>query len=321
MLDPELDSFKTSVALPAYAAVAHGYQLDRKESWRGSIVMRHPNGDKIIIKRDAGSGHYVYFSVRDDNDNGTIIDFLKHTQSLTLGAIRKELRPWIGMPPVPTPTFPELHPTTRDRVRVEAEYERMKEASYHPYLENERRIPRRLLRSKRFEGRIRLDRHGNAIFPHEDKDGLCGFEKKNHGYTSFSAGGTKAIWMSNVFPDDDRLVLCEAAIDALSYAALFPNAHTRYGSIGGKLNPAQPALIRDQANVMPAHSIIVAAMDADVDGRKLAEVVREAVRHTGRADLRFEMHEPEGYKDWNDQIRGKRRDFFPAAQVSGLEMK
>jgi hypothetical protein len=54
--------------------------------------MRHVNGDKIIIKRD-GDGHYVYFSVRDDRDHGTIVDFVEERLGLTLGALRKELRP------------------------------------------------------------------------------------------------------------------------------------------------------------------------------------------------------------------------------------
>jgi hypothetical protein len=64
MFDPELESFKTAIDLRAYAA-SQGYVLDRKESWRGSAVMRHAGGDKVIIKRDA-DGHYVYFSVRDE---------------------------------------------------------------------------------------------------------------------------------------------------------------------------------------------------------------------------------------------------------------
>jgi hypothetical protein len=56
MFDPELESFKTSIDLRAYAA-SQGYVLNRKESWRGSAVMRHADGDKIIIKRDADH-HY-----------------------------------------------------------------------------------------------------------------------------------------------------------------------------------------------------------------------------------------------------------------------
>jgi len=72
--DAELERFKCEIDLRAYA-VDQGYAYDRAESWRGSSVMRHEGtGDKIIIKRD-WDGHYVYFSVRDDADNGSIIDF------------------------------------------------------------------------------------------------------------------------------------------------------------------------------------------------------------------------------------------------------
>jgi hypothetical protein len=100
-VDSELDAFKTQIDLRQYAA-AQGYQLDPRESWRGSAVMRlgGPGGDKIIIKRNS-NGHYVFFSVRDDADNGTIIDFLQKRQRLSLGGVRQALRPWIGRPPFP----------------------------------------------------------------------------------------------------------------------------------------------------------------------------------------------------------------------------
>jgi len=325
MFEGELDSFKR-IDLRAYAA-SLGYQLDRKESWRGAAVMRDPKGDKIVIKRDAGSGHYVYFSVRDDKDNGTIIDFVERRAGLNLrkrgdwAKVGNELRPWIGLPPVPVPSFPELHKTAKDRMRVEAEYMRMTDAVRHPYLETERGIAAELLGSTRFARRIRIDRRGNAIFPHEDDEGLCGYEIKNHEFTGFASGGSKGIWMSHRFPDDRRLVLCEAAIDALSYAILQPDSQTRYGSIGGKPNPRQPGLIRAEAAVMPAGAVIVAAMDADADGRKLAEIVRDAVKQAGRSDLGFELHEPDGFKDWNDQLRGKQPGFFPAVRKAGLDMR
>jgi hypothetical protein len=56
-------------------AVSLGYAMDRRESWRGSTVLRR-DADKIVVKRNH-NGHYVFFSVRDDRDNGTIIDFLQ----------------------------------------------------------------------------------------------------------------------------------------------------------------------------------------------------------------------------------------------------
>src|ERR1700722_12100973 len=87
MFDAELEAFK-NIDLRAYAA-GRGYQLDGTESWRGSSVMRHPvTDDKVVIKRGA-DGHYVYFSVRDDRDNGTIIDWVQFRQGLSLGTVRK----------------------------------------------------------------------------------------------------------------------------------------------------------------------------------------------------------------------------------------
>jgi Toprim-like/Protein of unknown function (DUF3991) len=312
-MDDELEKFKTDIDLRAYAA-SHGFQLDRKESWRGSSVMRHPNGEKIIIKRGT-DGHYIYFSVHRSDDNGTIIDFVQNRTRMSIGAVRKELRSWIGRDAAPAP-FPELPKTNKDRVRVEAEYARMQDAPCHPYLENERGIPAQLLEDPRFIGRIRIDaRNKNAVFPHFDQQGLCGFEIKNSRFTGFAAGATKGLWSSNEFLDDKRLVFSEGAIDSLSYAVLFPDEHTRYASIGGQLNPIQPELIRAAILAMPAHSEIVAAMDADAEGNKLAQVVRQAVELSGRDDLRFVFHEPFGFKDWNDQLRAKNPLSLPTVQL------
>ncbi len=318
MFDTELESFKNGIDLRAYAA-EQGYQLDRKESWRGSAVMRHPNGDKIVITR-GDDGHYVYFSVRQDNDNGSIIDFVQHRQRLSLGAVRKELRPYIGLPSSRLPDYPPLPKTSTDRMRVETEYARMQDASRHPYLENERALPPSLLESERFAGRVRIDARGNAVFPHFDQEGLSGYEIKNKGFTGFSSGGTKGLWLSHERPDDNRLVFCESAIDALSHAVLFPDDRARYASIGGKPNPVQPELIRAAVARMSSGSEIVAAMDADADGAKLAGVVRQAVELSGRDDLRFVVQEPFGFKDWNDHLRARPIHSFPTARLSSRDV-
>jgi hypothetical protein len=304
MSDAELEAMK-NIDLRAYAA-GQGYQLDGKASWRGSAVMRHPvSDDKVIIKRSL-DGHYVYFSVRDDRDNGTIIDFVQNRQRLTLGTVRKELRPWIGQPPVAVPSFPALPKTEKDRMKVEAAFARMQDAvNGHPYLERERALPGTLLALDRFAGRVRIDDRGSAVFPHFDQEGLSGYELKNVGFTGFASGGSKALWLSQEFAEDNRLVVCESAIDALSHAVLFPDNRARYASISGKPNPQQPELIRAAVARMPLSCEIVAAMDADADGRKLAEIVRRAVELSGRVDLKFTVQEPVGAKDFNDQLRAK----------------
>lgn len=301
-MDTELDDFKSRIDLREYAA-SLGYELDRRESSLSSSVMR-AGGNKIIVKRNP-NGHFVYFSVRDDADNGTIVDFLQRRQSgISLGVVRKELRPWVGRPALAPSLFKPLPLAARDREKVEREYSRMQLALKHPYLEGERCIPPALLGAARFAGRIRIDQHGNAVFPPFDEGGLCGFEKKNTSFTGFASGGTKGLWQSHDQNGDNCLVFAESAIDALSYAALFQNQNTRYCSIGGQVNPVQPGLIRLAIAELPPGASVVAAMDADDAGRKLAALVQNAVREVDHPDIAFRLHFPdtEGC-DWNDQIR------------------
>ena len=40
---------------------------------------------------------------------------------------------------------------------------------------SDRGIPASLLELPRFTGRIRIDDKGNTVFPHFDRDGLCGY--------------------------------------------------------------------------------------------------------------------------------------------------
>src|ERR1700758_5364515 len=151
--DCELDAFKREIDLRQFAE-SLGYQIDRRESWRGSAVLRRA-ADKIVVKRN-GNGHYVFFSLRDDHDNGTVIDFLQRRQHLSLGSVRQILRPWIGRPVNASP-LPKLAPAGPDRMRVEGQYRRMANAQRFPYLEHERCLPVAVLLSPRFAGCMRLD--------------------------------------------------------------------------------------------------------------------------------------------------------------------
>ncbi len=189
----ELEAFKSEINLTEFAAT-QGYVIDRKESSRSSIVMRREDGDKIIVARDRRDNHWVYFSVRDEKDNGSLIDFVQHRNGLNLGEVRKLLRPWIGKgsspPRPPAHSYAPVEPSSKNRARVAAEYSRMQPLSRHPYLEQERNIPAAVLSDQRFAGCIRIDGRGNAVFPHFD-DGVCGYELKNRGFTGFSKGGEK----------------------------------------------------------------------------------------------------------------------------------
>lgn len=219
----ELEDFKREINLTEYAA-GQGYVLDRKASSRNSKVMRRDDGDKVVIARGQDR-HWIYFSVRDDADNGSIVDFVQNRKGVRLGGVRQELRPWLGGSQAVTRPHPDLFaweiaPVSRDRAQVLLELARMKLLGFHRWLEEERHIPRTVLQSPRFAGRLKVDFRSNAIFPHADKDGPCGYEIKNKGFTGFARGGEKGLWFSAAKSSDTALVLAESGIDALSYAAL-----------------------------------------------------------------------------------------------------
>ena len=305
--DDELEDFKTHINLSEYAA-AQGYALDRKASSRNSAVMREPGGDKVIIAR-ADDGHWIYFSVHHEGDNGSIIDFVQNRRRCSLGRVRQELRPWSGgarhlVRPQPDLFARELETISRDRARVVAELMRMKPLLYHRYLEEERRIPAALLKSSRFAGKLKVDFRANAIFPHADQDGPCGYEIKNRAFTGFAPGGEKGLWFSAANTGDAALVIAESGIDALSYAALHPDPRARYASTGGAMNPAQPALIRAAIERMGQGSRIIIATDNDQGGRTLADKIEAIARETARADLTILRDLPEGEgQDWNAVLK------------------
>lgn len=311
IMDYELEQFKRHVDLTEFAA-SRGYRLDRRESSASSRVMRHDGtGDKIVIGK-AADGHWQYFSVRDRDDNGTIVDFVQRRGRKSLGEVRRELREWTHTERDPASAHQRVEPLTKDRAAVALEVARSKVVPTHPYLE-ERGLHRVTLDDPRFRETWRQadGPHGNVLFLHHDAKGLCGFEIKNRGYTRFAKGGTKGLWSSATTPADHRLVIAESAIDALSYHQVNPHPKTRYVSFAGGLNPEQPALLERAISWMPAGSMIVAATDKDKDGQDFATRISELC--TCQPHVHYERHVPQlGAKDWNDHLRALRSPPLPA---------
>lgn len=309
----ELDLFKRRINLTEYAA-AQGYVLDRKASSRNSALMHGPSHDKVVIAINRENGHWMYFSIRDDTDCGTIVDFVQNRQRCPLGEVRKLLRPWIGESSQP-PQRPSrdayaarLEPSNRDLARVAVEYARMSLLKTpHAWLENERNLPAHVLNDPRFQGKMRMDARHNVIFPHYNTEGLCGFELKNRNFTGFARGGQKGLWTSAAYSTDTALVITEGAIDALSYHALHRPAHTRYISTGGSLNPDQPALITATVRRLPPEGTVILATDQDEGGDALMVRIRALLQENGVAEgLQVREHRPEGRgDDWNDVLRAQ----------------
>jgi hypothetical protein len=166
------------------------------------------------------------------------------------------------------------------------------------YLES-RGIAKAIYTDRRFAQKIRVDDRGNLIFPHFDKAGVCGFERKNHNFLGFCAGGKKGIWSSNRYATDHRLVVTEAVIDALSYHALFGDSKTRYASTSGAWSETTKQMIWVAAQALPkANGQVIFAYDNDPEGLQYRRDTSEILKESGKSVIN---HIPKT-KDFNEDL-------------------
>lgn len=312
--EEELLAFRAEIDLVAFAMSEYGFEVERKRNSRATAALMHPTtGEKIrVSKRD---GVFVYASVHNPDDQGTIIQFVQNRGAGNLGEVRKLLRPHIGQSALPRASLhspasssPPLEEVARDFMSVAAALEAMSPiAPGNYYLEAKRCIPAAVYLHPKFSGRICVDGRSNLVFPHWQSGGeLTGYELKNAGFTGFAKGGSKRLWGSRIDPADTELVIAETAIDALSYAALFGVDGRRFVSTAGALNTHQPPLLQSAMQKLPEGGTVVLAVDADEGGDKLAERIRELYTALEGASLRLERRSPSAPgDDWNDVLRAQ----------------
>ncbi len=316
----ELDQFKTQINLCEYAAT-RGFELDRKKSSRRCAVMRHHNGDKLVISRGTNQ-HWVYFNVHDDRDQGTIVDFIQVRDRCSLGELRRQLRAWRASEPFAAfespRKMPHLVPCQYDASQVLKNWMKAQPIDGgHPYLEKERQIPASILGEACFADQIRIDRRGNALFPHYRDGSLCGFEVKNRGFTGFSPGGMKSIWSSTCEASPQEFVIAENAIDALSYAALHGLANRRFNSLSGQPSALQIDLLKEIVSNGKDIQRVILAFDQDEGGHKLAQRIEESLASTLPSTANMQRHFPSvAGQDWNDVLRQRSHRFNQVAAVS-----
>jgi len=319
----DVDTYKREINLVEYA-ISRGYELRKKECYRSARVLKHPaDQHKIVVSRDATDGHWVYFGIQPGYegsqgrglartaDNGTIVDFILHRAGgrLDMKQVHAECRRWLGrpdpLPPNPTYDVEASLPAVRDRLACALRYQDAQVAETSPYLLG-RGLSAETLRHPRFRDTWRQDARGNVLFVHRDREGISGFEVKNHGFTGFAAGGTKTCWHSAAYRSDAALVVAESAIDALSYHELHARADARYVSTAGMPSALQLGLLERAAAKMASGSTIIAAVDADRGGDLLSHVLKRCM---AQSHVRFVRHSPTQAraKDWNDVLRMQRQ--------------
>jgi len=267
----ELERFKREINL-AELAEGEGFELDRKESSRSSFVMRHADGEKIIVATGE-DGHGVFFSVH-TSASGSVIDFVMHRRGLTLGHARKVLRDWTPPPPSARQRrpLPRPEPIPHDRAALVLAWQRLRPYE-GGYLESRGLAPATIAAAA---DRIRLDERGNVAFRHDDLSGLSGWEIKNKSFSGFTGGGRKALFGFRVgLPPKEpppRLAVAESALDALSFYQANP-ATGLYLSFGGTLSPEQRELLAHVLTRYPAAEIVTAT-DNDDQGEAFAALIQ-----------------------------------------------
>lgn len=314
----ELQRSKTAIALPDFAAGEFGYAVVAAKTSRRSVFMANPGtGSKIVIQRNAATGHWTYWNATDGADpGGSIIDFVQHRSGENLGQVRKRLRPWIDGTCSPRP-FPaaaitpllSVETSSVDLIEVRRQFPRQIqpiESGQHTYLNEVRGLPAESLSESPWTGNLHADRRGNAVFVHRDRTGVTGWMTRGPGgFRGFSPGGQKSAWTASPGPAVRRnLVIAESAIDAVSFGLLFPDSLACYASTAGQMSAAQRELFTFAIKGLPSGGQLTVAADADAAGERFANGVEALIQSTDRDDLTLIIAAPKqpGCKDWNEVL-------------------
>ena len=112
------------------------------------------------------------------------------------------------------------------------------------------------------------------------------------------------MWRSNLLERDARAVICEAPIDALSYAELRndTNDRTRYFATGGQISRFQWGLIDGLMEKYRSQKIaVILAFDNDPGGN--AYILQFHERYPGE-EIAIDLPPGKG-QDWNDVLQSK----------------
>ena len=304
--DREIEQLKASVSCAVLLErLPPVWRLDRAESTRRSLKYRRGEGEIVIVNHD-GRGWWNPLS----EAKGDIFTLVQHLDpGLNFGAARRVLRGFVGI----APTFPEAfraRQTRVPRVPVAQQWDRRRYLSRGSpawlYLTGQRGLPENTLAAARAADAIREGPRGSAWFAHRDGAGLLtGIEMRGADYRNFSAGGDKTLFRLPGGPGYlARVAVCEAAIDAMSLAAIeCARDDTLYVATAGGMGPATIAAVQQLLQILatdPAGLLIVAT-DADIAGRRYAARLQKMATE---AAVRFAaILPPDGLNDWNDALR------------------
>lgn len=268
-----------------------GFLLDRHESSRRALKFRR--GGEIIIVTHEGAGWFDPLS--DEKGDVFALASLFDKVPFIVSVERVARLAGADMPP---PLHRKI--SGRSLATVSTRWSiRPRLTAHSPagrYLQDARALPSALLW---FAGRadlIRQGPHGSAWFRHQDEFGrLTGWEERGAHWRGFSSGGAKSLFRLGR-PTSPRICVTEAAIDALSLAAIEEaRGDTLYASTGGGWSPSTVRAIE----AIAPRGLLVAATDADPQGEVYADRLRQIAAMLGSDFMRLRPRSV----DWNEDLK------------------
>ncbi|CDX12141.1 conserved hypothetical protein [Mesorhizobium plurifarium] len=290
----ELERLKDEVPCAAVLERA-GFALDVKESTRKA--MKYRRGASIIIVIHDGKG---WFDPLGDG-KGDVFRLVEDLEKVAFVEAIKEVASLVGV----VPCEPVWQRASREREPDLSIPERWqaRRGPWHGsatwrYLTGARHLPYRIVRAAISAGVLREGPHGSMWAAHVDSKGtVTGWEERGPDWRGFATGGAKVLFRLGS-PDALRLCVTEAAIDAMSLAALEGfRPDSIYLSTGGGWSPATDAALRALA-ARPGVELVAAT-----DNNKQGEIYADRLLRLGeQARCGGERLRPVA-DDWNADLR------------------
>ena len=289
----EIEELRDRVACEAVLETS-GFAIDVKESTRRAQKFRR--GAEIIIVTHDGRGWFDPLS----NAKGDVFSLVAILDHVAFAEAASRVAALSGF----CPARPVWKRVTRasPRASVLSRWEQRK----HPepgsevwrYLCWTRALPVSVVRQAAQQGVLREGPSGSMWAAHTDDSGaLSGWEERVPAWRGFASGGTKTLFRLGP-ADAKRLCITEAAIDAMSLAAIEGvREGTLYVSTGGGWSPTTEMALR--CLISGSATQVVGATDANPQGEIFADRLRELSEAMSSDWLR--LRPPAD--DWNEVLQ------------------
>jgi hypothetical protein len=280
------------------------WKLDRKESSKFSLKYRRGKGEILIVSH-GGKGWWDPTS----DAKGDVFGLVQKLEpGMNFGHVRRRLREFAGL----SPSFPLVERAggrkAPDKPVAKRWTDRKVVCAGSPtwrYLARTRGLSAAIIEAASAAGVLREGPARSAWFAHFDGAGsVAHVDIRGPTYKGSLTGGAKPLFRLALAQSFPRLVLAEAAIDALSLAAIENlRDDTLYAATGGGMGQATIATLEALLTTMAMlpGAIFCSATDANEAGDRFA------ARHrllSEKFRVPFErLRPPIEERDWNDVLR------------------